>query len=496
MNPIEWFKNLFSNQEKRNKKWVEPNHTEETTTSYDKNFYPSYVEVIHVNPNVYLAHRGARVCVGKLPIEGSVMDRMNHISKLIGMGHESILEHTNTVVLFKIPNFFIKDHPAHFAEMMSCMKYCNVVVKHIWSRVETKKANNIAVQGNTYLLIGASVRGWMHLLREMDRIYSNSFLPFIEHAIYSTCEKCFLGPLIKNNLLVEEQCTYLPDGNVTLVDAPITQTRDSNESKDNVGNMAAECDYINDPVEQLSDHADLVYASPANVIYEKVREYGFTMKDVYRVTTLSFVFHDISRTCSHQLVRHRNGISQESQRYVGHDYNKKTDFIDPIMFNLQERYAREEYKPVLEHMKRINPFKEYLYLISNKVEKEDARAWLPSNVTTKLMMTFTYENFAKFLKLRMSKGAQKEIRELAEEAAYMVILPERIEEFIEYACTCSSQLKDDDNPFEGFSNQDLQVDDVLSQERMEPTSLKIETTEDAKKILELHEKYRSGTVEV
>lgn len=494
VNPIEWFKNLFSNQEKRNKKWTESNHHNEDTPSYDKNFHPSYVEVIHVNPNVYLAHRGARVCVGKLPIEGSVVDRMNHISKIIGMGHESILEHTNTVVLFKFPNFFINNHPVHFAEMMSCMKYCNVVVRHFWTRDDTKKAN--VVQGNTYLLIGASVRGWMHLLREIRREYRNSFIPFIEHTIYSTCEKCFLGPLIKYHLLVADQCTYLPDGSVTLVDAPITQIRDSQESKDSVGNMDAECEYINDPVEQLSDHADLVYASPVNTIYEKVREYGFTMKDVYRVTTLSFVFHDISRTCSHQLVRHRNGISQESQRYVGHDYNKKTDFIDPMVLNLQERYAGEEYKPVLEHMKRINPFKEYLYLISNKVEKEDARAWLPSNVTTKLMMTFTYENFAKFLKLRMAKGAQKEIRELAEEAAYMVLLPEEVEDFIEYACTWNSQLKDDENPFEGFSNQDLQVDDILAEERMKPTSMKIETTEDAKKILDMQERYCSGTIEV
>ena len=65
-------------------------------------------------------------------------------------------------------------------------------------------------------------------------------------------------------------------------------------------------------------------------------------------------------------------------------------------------------------------FENYRYLISGAIFKEDARAFLPMNVKTTLMMTFTYWNFAKFLDLRLDKAAQLEIRRMALCAAGLV----------------------------------------------------------------------------
>jgi hypothetical protein len=160
--------------------------------------------------------------------------------------------------------------------------------------------------------------------------------------------------------------------------------------------------------------------------------------------------------------------------------------VDPIQLNLEERYDKPEYQGVLDYTKNFNPFKSYQYLISNKVVKEDARAWLPSNVTTRLMMTFTYENYGKFLKLRLAKGAQKEIRSLAEETTALVMDPSKIEQFIEYVTTPIGYRKREwiDNPL-----LETEVDDLLSEEQSEPKSLKIETQEDAQRLLDLQEKY-------
>lgn len=459
--------------------WINHHHEEDSSNSFS--FFPYMVEVIHVNPNVYLAHRGARVCVGKMPIDGTVVDRMNHLAKIVEMGHESVLEHTNVIVLFKIPKGCLADTGDCFSDFLSCLKYCNV-------RVSTQSIQEEEmIKERILLLVGGSIRAFMHALRDLEWGRCFLYRELLQEAIYLTCEKCFLGQLIKHYLLAEHRCTYLGEGTVSMVKSKVTQLKNHFESAEG-DNEDAVCDYMNDPQEVVSDHADLVYTSPINEIYAKVKDYGFTLKDVYKVATLSFVFHDISRTCSHQLVRHRNGISQESQRYVAHDYNKATDFIDPIKMNLEERYSEPEYKNVLEYIDGLNPFKPYLYLISNKVQKEDARAWLPSNVTTRLMMTFTYEHYGAFLKLRLAKGAQKEIRELAEETANLVMDPSKLEAFISYVTTPIGYQKE--RMLRTDPLLETEVDDLLSETPTdEPRSLKIETQEDAQRLIDLQEKY-------
>ena len=56
----------------------------------------------------------------------------------------------------------------------------------------------------------------------------------------------------------------------------------------------------------------------------------------------------------------------------------------------------------------------YSSLLSQGVKKEDARAFLPSNVNCgRLYMTFTISSLIKFLELRTDKHAQLEIRKYA-----------------------------------------------------------------------------------
>lgn len=110
----------------------------------------------------------------------------------------------------------------------------------------------------------------------------------------------------------------------------------------------------------------------------------------------------ISRACSHQLVRHRiASFTQESQRYV--DYSKNT------------------IKIVLPHDLKDNEFlksciydsiKTYNQLRTMKIKPEDARYILPNCVATELIVTCNLREWRHIIKLRTTKGAQQEIREL------------------------------------------------------------------------------------
>lgn len=460
MSFINWVKNLFNTKNSNNETIIQKE------SKKDESMLDGILEIIHINPNVYLAHRAARICVGK-DVSDDLDTRMRHLTGVVGVNkHESITEHTNIIALLKIPKVLLEVAPDDFVEFMSNLKYCNVI----------KSQSNS--HEKIYILIGGSIRAFMHSIRET--YYCNYFLNIIRRLLYASVEKCFLKSLIDTELLEENLCTYLPTGQISLVESKITQVKNDKEDT-NGENYDAECTSIEDPVETGYDHVRVVYMSPINDIYKKVKDYGFTLADVYNVATLSFVFQDISRSCSHQLVRHRNGISQESQRYVTQTEN----FINPIKLHQYDKYADRRYKEVLEKTESIinRGFNEYRWLLDHKVAKEDARAFLPTNVVTKLMMTMTYKNYAYFLNLRLDKAAQKEIRDLAEESADLVIESSKLQEFINYCITPRTLKKTQSVP-------EISVDEVL-EEDYNPSSMKIDSTEAADELLKKQEEYQN-----
>ena len=65
-------------------------------------------EIIGLSDASYLVSKAARICVG----QEAVMDydaRLKHISRVVGRGHESTLEHTNLVVLLHFNDSMIKE---------------------------------------------------------------------------------------------------------------------------------------------------------------------------------------------------------------------------------------------------------------------------------------------------------------------------------------------------------------------------------------------------
>lgn len=366
---------------------------------------PINIMIIDISPNVYLACRASKICVGKL-VTGTLNERLNYISKVIGKGHESVTEHTNiiSIMSFKDNNVVNSD----WLELLSNMRFLNTVVRN---------DNN----GFTHVLIGGSIRAYLHVLRETNQ--DNKILSYFKDILYYSIEKVFLQSSIDCGLLEEDKCNYYPNSTVDLEPSKMTQFKNEREKEkleDTVkDNYDAVANYIKDPIEYTSDYADLIFNTDIDNMLIVLGQYGFSLRDVYKVACVTFVFHDISRSCANQLVRHRNGVTQESQRYVTKKYKTDRDFVNPIEMQLNDRY-KDTSKTVLSKALNINVFENYSYLISGAIFKEDARAFLPMNVKTTIMMTFTYWNFAKFLDLRLDKAAQLEIRRMAKCAADLI----------------------------------------------------------------------------
>ena len=139
----------------------------------------------------------------------------------------------------------------------------------------------------------------------------------------------------------------------------------------------------------------------------------------------TFSIEGITRSCSHQLVRHRHAsFCQMSERRV------------VLGTDEDEYYVNEEYlgygggccsveveaKEALEKLFGKVPegsenqiayaFLEYRQLIKNGVPVEQARAILPECTLTNLMMSANFRELMHICALRMCQKAEEEIREL------------------------------------------------------------------------------------
>lgn len=126
----------------------------------------------------------------------------------------------------------------------------------------------------------------------------------------------------------------------------------------------------------------------------------------------TFFIEDISRACSHQLVRHRMAnFAQKSQRYVSED---NFEYVVPPLIKNRD-LAFTEYKICMIKIKKI-----YTDLIKMGIRKEDARFILPNACTTTITCKFNVRSLRNFLKLRLNKKAQWEIRNVAKEMRKLV----------------------------------------------------------------------------
>ncbi len=118
---------------------------------------------------------------------------------------------------------------------------------------------------------------------------------------------------------------------------------------------------------------------------------------------ISFAISNISRACSHQLVRHRHmSFSQKSQRYVKEKEQFEYLIPDTIENNPELKAKFEQF------MGKISDF--YLELTSAGIPAEDARSVLPNAASTSMVASLNLREMIHLANLRLCTRAQKEIR--------------------------------------------------------------------------------------
>lgn len=129
----------------------------------------------------------------------------------------------------------------------------------------------------------------------------------------------------------------------------------------------------------------------------------------------SFYIEDVSRSLTHELVRHRHlSYSQLSQRFV--DESDAEFVLPPAVAEgsdgasvLEDAFgmARHYYRQMVASLSVVQP------KLTRKQIREAARAVLPNATETKIVITGNYRAWRHFIELRSSPAADAEIQELA-----------------------------------------------------------------------------------
>ena len=179
--------------------------------------------------------------------------------------------------------------------------------------------------------------------------------------------------------------------------------------------------------ERLAEFAGrLCYMSQRNPASRTTRDYLQNIKkqghgSVLEHANYSLLLEGVSRSLTHELVRHRAGvaISQLSQRYV--DESEANFVVPPAIigdealtnvWQTQVESAQSAYVALVEQlMERYAWVGDKVH--RRKMAREAARGVLPNSTETKILVTANARAWRTILELRSSEGAELEIRRCA-----------------------------------------------------------------------------------
>lgn len=162
------------------------------------------------------------------------------------------------------------------------------------------------------------------------------------------------------------------------------------------------------PIDVISLAAGTSYKKD-NVSYKRIEScVKHRHTSVLEHATITFLIEDISRSCSHQLVRHRlASFVQQSQRYCKYNLDSNDWYVIPKEIE-KDRNQQLLFQNAMNFAGQM-----YMSMLESGIKAEDARYVLPEATKTSLTMTMNAREFFSMLNLRLSPKAQLEIRELA-----------------------------------------------------------------------------------
>ena len=179
--------------------------------------------------------------------------------------------------------------------------------------------------------------------------------------------------------------------------------------------------------ERLAEFAGRVcYMSQHNPAKRSTREYLDNIKkqghgSVLEHANYTLLLEGVSRSLTHELVRHRAGFaySQLSQRYV--DESEANFVVPPAVIgdtNLEAAWREQIEQAQRAYVSLVEKLMERYGWVPDRVHRrkmarEAARAVLPNATETKIVVTANARAWRTMLELRAGEGAELEIRRAA-----------------------------------------------------------------------------------
>jgi thymidylate synthase (FAD) len=142
---------------------------------------------------------------------------------------------------------------------------------------------------------------------------------------------------------------------------------------------------------------------------------------VFEHSTYVMLIEGISRSCSHELVRHRAGwgYSQLSQRYV--DESHAAFVMPPAIMGdaaLESEWTEQVENAQRAYVESVERLMERYAWVEDKVHRrkmarEAARSVLPNATEVKIVVSANVRAWRTMLELRLGEGAELEIRRMA-----------------------------------------------------------------------------------
>ena len=179
--------------------------------------------------------------------------------------------------------------------------------------------------------------------------------------------------------------------------------------------------------ERLAEFAGRIcYMSQRNPANRTTAEYLDNIKkqghgSVLEHAVYVLLLEGISRSCTHELVRHRAGFgySQLSQRYV--DESHAAFVMPPAIIGdaaLESAWQAQMESAQASYVAAVENLMERYAWVDDKVHRrkmarEAARSVLPNGTETKIVVSGNARAWRTMLELRTGEGAEQEIRRLA-----------------------------------------------------------------------------------
>jgi len=179
--------------------------------------------------------------------------------------------------------------------------------------------------------------------------------------------------------------------------------------------------------ERLAEYAGRIcYMSQQNPAHRTTSEYLENILrqghgSVFEHAVYVLLIEGISRSCSHELVRHRAGFgySQLSQRYV--DESHAAFVMPPAIIgepDLEAEWLRQVEMAQTGYVRAVEHLMEKYSWVSDRVHRrkmarEAARSVLPNATEVKIVVSGNIRAWRTMLELRLGEGAEMEIRRMA-----------------------------------------------------------------------------------